>query len=212
MTTEIADRRFVIGIDLGTTNCAVSYVDLQGKGSAVKRIWIFKIPQMTGPGEVNRLPVLPSFLYIPGEFDISREAIVELWEGADSNFAGTFARDHGSRVPARLVASAKSWLCHAKVDRRIRGGDPVQEGFHGARRGQGRAQADQDPPGHQYHGPHQNGAYQAGSPRSQSRADSQLGTSKRHIEGEHGVEPPRGHSQRKDAEDGEHGGAQLPRA
>ena len=120
MTTDIAERRFIIGIDLGTTNCAVSYVDLQEKRSAAKRIRIFKIPQMTGPGEVNRLPVLPSFLYIPGEFDISREAIVELWEGADSNFAGGFARDHGARVPARLVSSAKSWLCHAKVDRQAR--------------------------------------------------------------------------------------------
>jgi molecular chaperone DnaK (HSP70) len=120
MTTDIAERRFIIGIDLGTTNCAVSYVDLQEKRAAAKRIRIFKIPQMTGSGEVNRLPVLPSFLYIPGEFDISREAIVELWEGAESNFAGAFARDHGARVPARLVSSAKSWLCHAKVDRQAR--------------------------------------------------------------------------------------------
>ena len=120
MTTDIAERRFIIGIDLGTTNCAVSYVDQLEKGSATQRLRIFKIPQMTGSGEVNRLPVLPSFLYIPGEFDISREAIVALWEGADSNFAGAFARDHGARVPARLVASAKSWLCHANVDRKAR--------------------------------------------------------------------------------------------
>ena len=120
MTTDIADRRFIIGIDLGTTNCAVSYVDLQEKRSTAKRIRIFKIPQMTGSGEVNRLPVLPSFLYIPGEFDISREAIVELWDGAEPNFVGAFARDHGARVPARLVSSAKSWLCHANVDRQAR--------------------------------------------------------------------------------------------
>jgi molecular chaperone DnaK (HSP70) len=119
MTTEIADHRFIVGIDLGTTNCAVSYVDLTAKAAA-KRIRIFKVPQMTGPGVVNRLSVLPSFLYIPGEFDISRDAIVELWKGADSNFAGAFARDHGAQVPARLVASAKSWLCHANVDRQAR--------------------------------------------------------------------------------------------
>ncbi|MGD9066438.1 MAG: Hsp70 family protein, partial [Desulfobacterales bacterium] len=120
MTTDIADRRFIIGIDLGTTNCAVSYVDLQATGSAARRIRVFKIPQMTGAGVVNRLPVLPSFLYIPGEFDISREAIVKLWEGADTNFAGAFAQDHGARVPARLVASSKSWLCHGNVDRKAR--------------------------------------------------------------------------------------------
>ena len=120
MTTDIADRRFIVGIDLGTTNCAVSYVDLLEKGAPGKRIRIFKVPQMTGPGEVNRLPVLPSFLYIPGEFDISREAIVELWDNSETNFSGAFARDHGARVPARLVSSAKSWLCHANVDRRAR--------------------------------------------------------------------------------------------
>lgn len=121
MTTDIADRRFIIGIDLGTTNCAVSYVDLLEKGSsAKKRIHIFEIPQMTGPGVVNRLSVLPSFLYIPGEFDISQDAIVELWDASESNFSGAFARDHGARVPARLVSSAKSWLCHGKVDRRAR--------------------------------------------------------------------------------------------
>ena len=120
MTTDIAERRFIIGIDLGTTNCAVSYVDLLEKGSAARRIRIFEIPQMTGPGEVKRLPVLPSFLYIPGEFDISPEAIVELWDAAELNFTGAFARDHGARVPARLVSSAKSWLCHAKVDRQAR--------------------------------------------------------------------------------------------
>ena len=120
MTTDITEHRFIIGIDLGTTNCAVSYVDLLEKGSAARRIRIFKIPQMTGPGEVNRLPVLPSFLYIPGEFDIAKDAVVDLWGTAEPNFSGAFARDHGARVPARLVSSAKSWLCHDKVDRQAR--------------------------------------------------------------------------------------------
>ena len=109
MTTDIADRRFIIGIDLGTTNCAVSYVDLLEKGSvAKKRIRIFKIPQMTGPGEVNRLPVLPSFLYIPGKYDISEEVLKHPWKKREDLFAGSFARDHGSKIPSRLVSSAFS--------------------------------------------------------------------------------------------------------
>jgi len=62
MTTILEDQRFVIGIDLGTTNCAVGYVDLEDEKSAAKGIRIFKIPQLTGPGQVNHLPLLPSFL------------------------------------------------------------------------------------------------------------------------------------------------------
>jgi molecular chaperone DnaK (HSP70) len=120
MTIKMEDRRFIIGIDLGTTNCAVSFLDTEADGLDAKRIRSFAVPQMVAPGEVSTAPVLPSFLYIPGEFDISREAIRRLWDNGDSHFAGIFARDHGSRVPDRLVSSAKSWLCHSAVDRRAR--------------------------------------------------------------------------------------------
>ena len=111
------DKFYIIGIDLGTTNSAVSYVDLQ---TGEKEIKIFEIPQLTAAGEFSQLPVLPSFLYIPGTYDISKNAISIPWKTEDDNFPGAFARDHGAKVPARLVSSAKSWLCHANVDRRAR--------------------------------------------------------------------------------------------
>jgi molecular chaperone DnaK (HSP70) len=111
------DKRYIVGIDLGTTNSAVSYVDLQAQGSQARKIQLFPVPQMTGAGEVTRLSVLPSFLYIPGEYDIPKESLNTEWCTAEGNFAGAFARDHGAKVPARLVASAKSWLCHANADR-----------------------------------------------------------------------------------------------
>jgi molecular chaperone DnaK (HSP70) len=112
------DKQYIIGIDLGTTNSAVSYVDLQAPGD--RKIKLFKVPQLTGPGEFSARPVLPSFLYIPGPYDIAKEAVSIPWKREDDNFVGTFARDHGSKVPARLVSSAKSWLCHSNVDRRSR--------------------------------------------------------------------------------------------
>jgi len=116
-----SDKRYIIGIDLGTTNSAVSYVDLQTEQRyPPKSIKLFKVPQLTGAGEFSALPVLPSFLYIPGEYDISKEAISIPWETEDDNFVGTFARDHGVKVPARLVSSAKSWLCHSNADRHAR--------------------------------------------------------------------------------------------
>lgn len=112
------EKRYIIGIDLGTTNSAVSYVDLQEENRKNRGIRLFKIPQLTGPGEVSALPVLPSFCYLPGGYDISEEAIRLPWRSDAPGFVGRFARDHGSGIPARLVASAKSWLCHSGADRR----------------------------------------------------------------------------------------------
>ena len=109
--------RFIVGIDLGTTNSALAYIDREATGDTEARIQHFDIAQLTGPGEVSRLPVLPSFLYLPGRFDIAPEAIGMPWPRPADHFVGAFARDHGTKVPARLVSSAKSWLCHGRVDR-----------------------------------------------------------------------------------------------
>ncbi|RJQ87545.1 MAG: molecular chaperone DnaK [Desulfobacteraceae bacterium] len=110
-------NRYIIGIDLGTTNSAVSYVDL---AEPAGNIQIFEVPQLTGPGEFRRLPVLPSFLYIPGIYDIDAAAVRHPWPRSEDHFVGSLARDQGAQVPARLVSSAKSWLCHGNVDRNAR--------------------------------------------------------------------------------------------
>ena len=129
---DFQDKQYIIGIDLGTTNCAVSYVDVAGYKEAMsaqsgkkqpvnpdKCQWIkpFLMPQLTGLGEFTKIPVLPSFLYIPGEYDISKEVLKHPWKKPLDMFAGAFARDHGSKIPTRLVSSAKSWLCNAAADR-----------------------------------------------------------------------------------------------
>ncbi len=133
---DFQDKRYVVGIDLGTTNCAVSYVDIaalkeqshQNKNRSIK---IFKVPQLIGSGEFSPFSVLPSFLYIPGEYDISKESILHPWKREKDMFAGLFAREHGSAVPSRLVSSAKSWLCHARADRQAKilpwGSDKVEK-------------------------------------------------------------------------------------
>ena len=129
---DFKDTQYTIGIDLGTTNCSVSYVDVTGfkdaaaaasRGSFLdKNPWVkvFQIPQLTGLGEFTKSQVLPSFLYIPGEYDISKEVLRHPWKKQEDLFAGVFARDHGSKIPSRLVSSAKSWLCNAAADRRAR--------------------------------------------------------------------------------------------
>ncbi|HKX29366.1 MAG TPA: Hsp70 family protein [Blastocatellia bacterium] len=94
--------RFLIGIDLGTTNSAVAYIDTR---EAVAAIHGFDIPQLIAEGETGSSATLPSFLYFVNE----REAV-----------AGIFAREQGALVPGRQVTSAKSWLCHDAVDRTAR--------------------------------------------------------------------------------------------
>jgi len=113
-----AGRRKIVGIDLGTTNSAVSWADPSGDGPTGDGIEIFPIPQLTGPAEISPLPMLPSFLYIPGEHELRREAYALPWPSHNRGFVGTFARRQGAAVPGRLVSSAKSWLCQAKADRR----------------------------------------------------------------------------------------------
>ena len=107
--------RFVVGIDLGTTNCAIAAVDT-GAGDAAKPA-VVPIPQVIAPGAVEARPLLPSFLYLPGPGEQPAGALKLPWGDRDY-CVGEFARAFGSQVPTRLVASAKSWLCHAGVDRK----------------------------------------------------------------------------------------------
>jgi len=106
---------FIIGIDLGTTNCAVAYVDTQH--GAESPVVDFEIPQLHRPGQVISSPLLPSCLYIPGEHELAPGSAQLPWPWASPLIAGEFARWQGGRVPGRLVSSAKSWLCHSGVDR-----------------------------------------------------------------------------------------------
>ncbi len=108
--------RFVVGIDLGTTNSALAYYDTGlGDKAALTHL---KIPQVVAPGVVEDRPLLPSFLYLPGPSEQPAGAMKLPWASERDYCVGEFARVFGSQVPTRLVASAKSWLCHAGVDRK----------------------------------------------------------------------------------------------
>jgi molecular chaperone DnaK (HSP70) len=108
--------RFVVGIDLGTTNSALAYYDTGAAEEA--GLAHLRIPQVVQPGVVEERPLLPSFLYLPGPSEQPAGALKLPWEKERDYCVGEFARVFGSQVPTRLVASAKSWLCHAGVDRR----------------------------------------------------------------------------------------------
>jgi hypothetical protein len=104
----------MVGIDLGTTNMAVFYVDTY----AVEPVIVsFAIPQLIAAGEVDDQPLLPSFCYLPGQAELPEDATLLPWDADTDHVVGRFARDQGAVVPERLIASAKSWLAHAGIDR-----------------------------------------------------------------------------------------------
>ncbi|MEG0201176.1 MAG: Hsp70 family protein, partial [Comamonas sp.] len=110
--------QFSIGIDLGTTHCALSYVDKTASDGEKIVQGVLDIPQLSAPASVEAQPLLPSFLYLPHESELS-EAELNLPGAAAQDFiVGEFARSRGAATPIRLVSSAKSWLCHPGVDRR----------------------------------------------------------------------------------------------
>ncbi len=109
--------RYLVGIDLGTTNCAVAYVDTHGRERPTADIRDFPVPQLVAPGETAPRSMLPSFLYLPGAHELPPGASRLPWSESSDSIIGEFARSQGAKVPSRLVASAKSWLCHSGVDR-----------------------------------------------------------------------------------------------
>lgn len=117
MAKKTAAPALAVGIDLGTTNCALAALDAQ-TGAAAHPGAAWDIPQVVHAGEVKALPLLPSFLYLPGEHELPEGALDLPWAKKRSFTVGAFAREQGARVPSRLISSAKSWLCHPGVDRR----------------------------------------------------------------------------------------------
>jgi len=119
MTTadQTPPSRFVVGLDLGTTNSAMAYVDAH---ETPRRIRTFAIPQVVAPGQIETRDTLPSFHYQPASGEFPDDSTRMPWSNipdAPAVIVGHFARDHGTLVPGRMISSAKSWLCHAGVDR-----------------------------------------------------------------------------------------------
>ncbi len=108
--------RYIVGIDLGTTNTALAYVDLQGSGDLAASIQSLAIPQLVAPGESAPRRLLPSNAYLPSAHELPPGALKLPW-GERPVIVGELAKLQGSRVPGRMVSSAKSWLCHPGVDR-----------------------------------------------------------------------------------------------
>jgi Hsp70 protein len=103
---------FSLGIDLGTSNCAMALSDLDAD-----RPEIVPIPQILAANELGEKPTLASALYLPHPEEFRPESFKLPWaESGATRIVGQFARDHGALVPDRLVTSAKSWLSNPHID------------------------------------------------------------------------------------------------
>lgn len=107
---------YSVGIDLGTTNCVLSSLDLTRSDGEDIVQEVMAVPQLTSPGVVDTRRQLPSFLYQAHEAELSPEDLVLPWTDHPGATVGELARQLGSKTPIRLVSSAKSWLCHSGVD------------------------------------------------------------------------------------------------
>ncbi|ENQ8062803.1 hsp70 family protein [Vibrio parahaemolyticus] len=118
----MASPRFLVGIDLGTTNTVVAYCEITDNLEQ-SEVSLFDIDQLIGPGEVVRKPLLPSFRYHPAVGQISPSDLTLPWDNepvaGDINnvIVGEWARELGAKVEGRQVSSAKSWLSHQAVNR-----------------------------------------------------------------------------------------------
>lgn len=111
--------RYVVGIDLGTTNSAVTFIDTS---KSKWKIEVLSIPQLVASGETESLDTLPSFYFQPirtgGEDGNATSGLKMPWDKKSTKFCvGAFARDETAKTSGRGISSAKSWLCHAAVDR-----------------------------------------------------------------------------------------------
>ncbi|MCK6261788.1 Hsp70 family protein [Vibrio sp. ZSDE26] len=118
--TQQGNTKFSVGIDLGTTHCVLSYTENtdQNDPSAQPEVKVLPIAQLTAPGTVESKDQLGSFLYQPHEHEMNPASRVLPWSTEPTALVGAIARNLGSKTPIRLVASAKSWLCHGGVNRR----------------------------------------------------------------------------------------------
>jgi molecular chaperone DnaK (HSP70) len=126
MSDTASTARYAVGIDLGTTHCVLSYLELNKEQDLSNEqqdphiepsVSVLAIPQLTQPGLIEEKNQLPSFLYMAHESELNSQDIALPWDDAPDAIVGSIARNLGSKTPIRLVSSAKSWLCHSGVDR-----------------------------------------------------------------------------------------------
>ena len=107
--------QYVLGIDLGTTNCVLAYAPLDVEEPQVE---LLRVPQLVDNSTTEQRTMLPAFAYLGGEQE-QQSGVFDLPWASERSFAvGELARRQAADAPQRTVGAAKSWLCYSRVDRR----------------------------------------------------------------------------------------------
>ncbi len=117
----MSEPDYIIGIDLGTTNSVVAFVDASVSDTRLPEIRLLDIPQIINEGVVEKQNILPSFIYFPPVHEIPDNGFVLPWDNENNLIVGEYARERGAELPQRLISSSKSWLCNVMID----GNQPV---------------------------------------------------------------------------------------
>jgi molecular chaperone DnaK (HSP70) len=116
----MTEPRYAVGIDLGTTHSAVAAAPLDRPA-----VRLLAVPRLVAPGESVDRVLLPSFLYLTAAGELPEAEAALPWGRTSlgehvlpEHVVGELAQRLGAKSPNRLVASAKSWVCHGGVNRR----------------------------------------------------------------------------------------------
>jgi molecular chaperone DnaK (HSP70) len=107
----MSEAKFSLGIDLGTTHCALSYVDLADCDGERVTQQVLPVPQLTAPGNVAALGLLPSFIYLPHASELAAGDLDLPWSNTQDFAVGEMARSRGAGTPIRRNASRSATLC-----------------------------------------------------------------------------------------------------
>lgn len=109
--------RRLVGIDLGTTNTVVYWMDAEVEGAMPQ---IFPLPQVVAQGELSERNLLPSFVYLPDPKETPEGSLDLPWRKGSDFCVGEYACKRSPEVPGKVISSMKSWLCSQNVDRNAR--------------------------------------------------------------------------------------------
>ena len=73
---ESNNNKYIIGIDLGTTNCTMAYSHVEGNDPVEQ----FAIPQIISAGCEGENSLLPSYIYYPLAEEIQSKQIGISWD------------------------------------------------------------------------------------------------------------------------------------
>ncbi len=106
--------KYILGIDLGTTNSVLAYTTLDADEPAIE---LLMVPQSVAADTVEARSSLASFAYLPTDDERNGAAHDLPWHEKPDVVVGELARRQAAEVPDRTVGGAKSWLAHSKIDR-----------------------------------------------------------------------------------------------